>query len=79
MMKANAVALAALKDGYSVELIQLILKHDPQCAEIRQRSGDRAEQKHISVSVQNAIHKLQRLHQPHQVERQYQHKPGFEL
>ena len=81
MMKANAVALAALKDGYPVELIYKILKHDPQCAEIRQRSGERALQKHISVSVQNAVHKLQRQNQSHQVERQLRHKqkPQMEL
>ena len=81
MMKANAVALAALKDGYPVELIYKILKHDPQCAEIRQRSGEGALQKHISVSVQNAIHKLQQLHQMHggQMQHQYKQKPGFEL
>lgn len=81
MMKANAVAHAALIDGHPTELIYKILKYDPQCAEIRQRSGEQAVQNHLKVSLQSALSKMQQQNPSHQAEEQHQCKqqPGFEL
>jgi hypothetical protein len=81
MKAASVVAIAAIKDGHSVERILKILEHDPELPKIRHRAGVEAAQNHSKNAFRSAEYTMRSHQKSDQLEKQQKksREPGFQL